>query len=284
MNTIKQKDIESKKSKVFISFVLDESGSMQTGRKEIISGMNEQIQSIKNKFSGTIVEPVVSFVKFADNVISLYEGKTMDDLKEFELMGYVPNGSTALYDAVGYTIDMVSKFDGINEEGNSSILVIVTDGDENASKRYNSSQIAEKVQTLSKTGRWTVTYLGPNNVDLTKVKQGINTSYGNMLRADLTSSVGYKGAFKSIGASMDSFYGAVATNAVSGASFSSSNFYANENNSSTEPLLTLLSNEDLNMPTVSGIYKTNPLITPLAKRPSFKVGNPDIDPQQIIGT
>ena len=60
MNTIKQRDVQNKKAKVFISFVLDESGSMQGGKNEIVSGMNEQIQTLKKKFEGEMVEPVVS--------------------------------------------------------------------------------------------------------------------------------------------------------------------------------------------------------------------------------
>jgi uncharacterized protein YegL len=226
MNTIKQKDVQEKKGKVFISFVLDESGSMSTGKDAIVSGMNEQIQTLKSKFKDGQAEVVVSFVKFADNIISLYEGKTLEDLKEFESHAYKPNGSTALYDAVGYTMDMMGRMDGINDEGNSSLVVVYTDGEENASKHFNAKQIAEKIQSLQNTKRWTITYLGPNNVDLSKVKQSISTSYGNMYSADLTSSKGYTAAFRQISSSLDVWADNASFAVASGVSYCSDSFYA----------------------------------------------------------
>lgn len=226
MNTIKSKNVQERKSKVFISFVLDESGSMSTGADAVVSGMNEQIQTLKNKFQDSPAEVVVSFVKFADNIISLYEGKTLSDLKEFESHGYRPNGSTALYDAVGYTLDMMGRMDGINDEDSSCLLVIVTDGEENASKHFNSKQIAEKIQSLNSTKRWTVTYLGPNNVDLSKVSQSMKTSYGNMYAADLSTSAGYTKAFRKIGSNLNAWADSVNVAACSGMSFASNAFYS----------------------------------------------------------
>jgi len=226
MNTIKQKDVQEKKSKVFISFVLDESGSMSTGKEAVVSGMNEQIQTLRSKFKDSQAEVVVSFVKFADNIISLYEGKGLDDLKEFETHAYKPNGSTALYDAVGYTLDQMERMDGINDESSSALMVIVTDGEENASKHFNSKQIAERVQSLNNTKRWTITYLGPNSVDLSKVKQNISTSFGNMYSADLSSSKGYQVAFRSVNSNLNMWASNVSMNATSGLSFASDAFYS----------------------------------------------------------
>jgi len=226
MNIIKQKDVQDKKGKVFISFVLDESGSMSTGQGAVVSGMNEQIQTIKNKFKDSNADVVVSFVKFSDNIISLYEGTTLENLREFESHAYKPNGSTALYDAVGYTLDMMNRMDGINDEGNSSLLVIITDGEENASRHFNSKQIAERIQSLNNTKRWTITYLGPNSVDLSSVKQSMNTSMGNMYSANLSNSLGYKSAFKSINSNLGMWADNASLAAHSGVSYTCDAFYS----------------------------------------------------------
>lgn len=226
MNTIKQKDVQERKSKVFISFVLDESGSMSVGKDAVVSGLNEQIQTLKSKFKDSQAEVVVSFVKFADNIISLYEGKTLENLVEFESHAYKPNGSTALYDGVGYCLDMMERMDGINDEGNSALVCVATDGEENASRHFNSKQIAEKIQSLQNTKRWTITYLGPNTVDLSKVKQNMHTYFGNMYSADLTSSVGYERAFKSMAVGVNSWACNVNMAIASGCSFSSDAFYS----------------------------------------------------------
>ena len=146
-------------------------------------------------------------------------------MREFESHAYRPNGSTALYDATGYTLDMMQKMEGIDEDDTTCLVLICTDGEENASKHFNAKQIAERIQTLNNTKRWTITYLGPNNVDLSKVKQGINTSYGNMLRADLTSSRGYTQAFASVNSNLGAWASNVSFNAISGCSFASNSFY-----------------------------------------------------------
>lgn len=225
MNTIKAKDVSEKKAKVFVSFVLDESSSMSTGQGAIVSGMNEQIQTLKKRFADGSVEPVVTFVKFSDNVISMYEGRTLDELQEFKQTDYKPNGMTALYDAVGYTIDTVQKLDGINDEGNSSLLIIITDGEENSSRKFNSSQISEKIKTLNGSGKWTLTYIGPNNVDLTVVNKSTNINYGNMYSVNLNDSFGYTKAFTVLGSSVETFYSGIHSAAISGCSYVSDAFY-----------------------------------------------------------
>jgi uncharacterized protein YegL len=249
MNTIKQKDYNEKKAKVFISFVLDESGSMGTGKDAVVSGINEQIQTLKTRYSGDLLEPVVTFVKFADNVMPLYEGKTIEDLKEFEPKSYAPNGSTALYDAVGYTIDKMNSLDGINDEGNSCLMVVITDGEENASKKFNSKHIAEKIQTLNKSGKWTITYLGPNDVDLSKVNKSTNISYGNMARADFSTSVGYSTAFKSLNRSMNTYISGTQLAASSGCFFASDSFYDTNTIGTTDKSI------NVGLPTITGKTK-----------------------------
>ena len=224
MNTILKKDAGTK-SKVFISFVLDESSSMSIGKDAIESGMNEQISTIKKRFGDGLVEPVVSFVKFNHEVSSLYEGKTLDDLVEFEKGMYSPNGMTALYDAVGYTLDKMEKMDGIKDEGNSALLVVITDGEENSSRKYNASQISERITALGKTEKWTITYLGPNDVDLSKVQQNTRISSGNMYSADLTSNIGYSNAFRSVNTGLNHFADNLQFAAISGCSYSSKSFY-----------------------------------------------------------
>ena len=61
--------VSTEKRKAFIAFVVDESGSMQTGKKETISGINEQIQAIRNTFKDSKdVEPIVSLIKLLASV------------------------------------------------------------------------------------------------------------------------------------------------------------------------------------------------------------------------
>lgn len=90
---------------------------------------------------------------------------------------YVPDGMTAMLDAVGGTIDRLEcRGKGIDE---ASVLVcVISDGYENASHRYGYPDVAERIQRLTETGWWTFTYLGSNQ-DLSQVSAALHIPQGN---------------------------------------------------------------------------------------------------------
>src|ERR1035437_7488867 len=93
MKTIKQK------------FVVDESGSMLSQQGTIISGFNEQLNTMKQEEKENDVRYLVTLVKFSDTVTVLYKDKPLSEVPELTTSTYVPSGWTALYDAIGATID-----------------------------------------------------------------------------------------------------------------------------------------------------------------------------------
>ncbi len=177
--TEKTKKIEEQQEIAYITFVLDESSSMGSGRTETIAGVNQQIATLKKDFpmDGKI-KAVVSFIKFASTVTPVFLNKTLDELTDINEQNYSPNGMTSMYDGVGLAIDELSKRDDIDSKSTSILLVVISDGQENNSRKYNSEQIANKVKELNETGRWTITYLGANQ-DLSKVSKQTNLSLGN---------------------------------------------------------------------------------------------------------
>ena len=75
---------------------------------------------------------------------------------------YNPSGSTALYDAIGNTIDWFRNEHDV-------LMVIVTDGEENSSKKYTKSQINKMIDEKKEKNNWTYVYLSS---DLTTERQG----------------------------------------------------------------------------------------------------------------
>ena len=76
---------------------------------------------------------------------------------------YRPDGTTALLDAIGATINDLQRSRGQELEADeaSVVVVIITDGYENSSKDYNHGQIASLIyKDLRQTGKWTFSYLG----------------------------------------------------------------------------------------------------------------------------
>lgn len=185
--------------KTYIALVLDKSGSMDTCRDEIISGYNEQLQTIKkdSKLGG---ETLISLFTFNDSVSEEFTNRDPEGVIELTKENYRPNGLTAMYDGVGRCLDYLAKFDSEGDVG--FWVIVVSDGHENASKKYGQSYIAEKVKELQKTKRWTFSYIGANQ-DLTKIREmGLNTT------AYSSTKQGSKAAFDTLKTSSSTFLGA----------------------------------------------------------------------------
>jgi hypothetical protein len=91
---------------------------------------------------------------------------------------YVPDGSTAMLDAVGQTIDRLER-EGSQIDEASVLVCVISDGQENSSTDYNYESVAERIQRLTATERWTFTYLGSNQ-DLSIVSEYLSIPMANM--------------------------------------------------------------------------------------------------------
>jgi hypothetical protein len=133
-----------------IVIVLDESGSMGSIKDKMRSGVNEFIQGQQNqKADGT----TFTLVKFSDNVSTVVDNKPIDEVKTLTENDYIPTGSTALFDAVGLTIERFSEQPKV-------LMVIVTDGEENASRKYTKKQeITKLIAKYKDEKKWNFVYL-----------------------------------------------------------------------------------------------------------------------------
>jgi hypothetical protein len=70
---------------------------------------------------------------------------------------YRPDGYTALLDAVGMSI---KDTEAIIRPGDDVIMLILTDGQENASQFFTFRQIAKEIERLKATEKWTFSFMG----------------------------------------------------------------------------------------------------------------------------
>lgn len=174
----KKKVTKNKKLKTRIFFVLDKSASMETIRSETIEHFNEQIEQVQKDSKD--METSVSLVVFDHKVEMQFFNQSLKKLKPLTLKTYHPSGSTAMYDAVGMTIDRAEKeIKDIAKKDVAILFVILSDGQENSSREYNRADVAERIQRLQETKRWTFAYLGANQ-DLSKVAEDLNLYEGNV--------------------------------------------------------------------------------------------------------
>ena len=159
--------------------IIDRSSSMSSVRDQTISGLNEQVQSMKlSQKEHDDQEQIASLVLFDSSVDhEIMWNKKVGDIEDFDRDSYSPRGCTALYDAVGASIHKLREEikDDLKERKVSVVVTILTDGEENSSRHFNGKQISSLVSEIQETGQWTVSFVGcgDNVFDVAK-SMGIN--------------------------------------------------------------------------------------------------------------
>jgi hypothetical protein len=150
-----------------INIVLDRSGSMGSCRQPTIDSFNEFIEGQKNGPD----EAIISLYRFDHEYEAVYEGRDVAVAPKLSANNYVPRGSTALLDAIGRTIDSVGARLANTPDykrPNKVVVVIVTDGQENASKEYDRSRIFSMIRHQEEAYKWTFVFLGANQDSYTE--------------------------------------------------------------------------------------------------------------------
>jgi uncharacterized protein YegL len=174
-----------KKIKNYVLFILDRSSSMETIRSEAVDAFNRQIKDTKKALEGKDhLDVEVSLVTFSTRVDTPEIWcRPLDEIKPITTEDFVPSGWTAMYDAIGYAISRIQEQPDINEDTTSVLVIIVSDGGENNSIKFNATHISTMVKEMEDTKRWTIVYEGAN-IDLKEVRQSTGLSAGNSLLFD----------------------------------------------------------------------------------------------------
>ncbi len=166
-----------KKSKTFYHIILDQSGSMSDCVNQTLKGLADQrkeILAIANEFPGQEIR--VGLTVFDHNIELKYSNLSVTELSRMNSFHYKPNGQTALLDAIGMSVAATQRL--MVNEGDSAVIIILTDGYENASKEYSHKQIKELIQAKEETGRWSFTYLGAT-LDAVEIARSMNIKAEN---------------------------------------------------------------------------------------------------------
>lgn len=148
------------KDKTVIGFLLDETGSMGSLKKETITSFNEYVQSVKDETK----DVVMTLTKFNSRKVEIaYNLTQLDSISSLDEENYQPDALTPLYDAIGQTI---REMEPHMKECKKALFVIQTDGYENASKEYSLDAIKKLIKEKEKEN-WTFVFLGANLNDKT---------------------------------------------------------------------------------------------------------------------
>ena len=141
---------------------LDESGSMAGQETRVVTSMNEYVGALPKKKTRLAVFKFDS-VRWTEH----YNGK-VKDWTPMETKDYRPGAMTPLYDSIAKAIEFASKNSGKDDK---VMVMIDTDGMENASTDHDQDSIKKKVKAKKKKG-WDFKFMASGIDDMAAAKIG----------------------------------------------------------------------------------------------------------------
>ena len=158
--------------------IVDRSGSMSGIKNDMIGGL-DQFFAEQAKDEGVTL---VDYVQFDNEYEVVFTDTPVADAKA----QLSPRGSTALLDAVGKgATDLGKKLANLPEarRPGNVIVVVVTDGYENASKEWKADGVRALIKEQEEKWNWTFTFLGAN-MDAVAVGATFGVSAGYSMTYD----------------------------------------------------------------------------------------------------
>lgn len=150
--------------RVFNLLIVDESGSMSVIERQALSGINETLGTIKKmQHIHKHLDQRVTLLTFdSEHTNFIYDNVSGSRIHQLRPQDYNPGGCTPLYDAIGRGI---SRINAQVADGDSVLVTIITDGEENCSTEYRLYMIKNLIEKLKKQN-WTFTFIGTDNLDV----------------------------------------------------------------------------------------------------------------------
>ena len=142
-----------------ITFVLDESGSMRSLAQAARDGFNEYLDE-QVSHGGPTWWTLTTFSSRSHTRFAAIPGAEVRPLNE---QTYSPGGMTALYDAVGSAVTKTqAHLERLGDDQPSDVIVVIlTDGMENSSRRWSARRVFDLITEAEDSG-WQFVFLGAN--------------------------------------------------------------------------------------------------------------------------
>ncbi len=150
-----------KKGLTELVFILDKSGSMAGLEADTIGGYNSMLTKQK-EVDG---ECLITTVLFDNDYQLLHDRIDLKGVSAITSKEYYVGGSTALIDAMGRTIHKIKNAQKNTLEdyrAEKVMFVIITDGEENASREYSSDKVKDLIEKQKSKYGWEFIFLGAN--------------------------------------------------------------------------------------------------------------------------
>lgn len=177
--------------KNYVGLSRDHSGSMGSIARPAARDYNSKITSIREASIANNQDTIVSVVECGygstDRVRRAIVNSSVTALTPLQESEYQADGrGTPLWDSVGELIEMFESVPDANDKDVSFLIMAITDGDENSSRKYSPSLLAQKIRQLEATDRWTFVFRVPRGSG-GKIARTLGISEGNIQEWDQTS-------------------------------------------------------------------------------------------------
>jgi Mg-chelatase subunit ChlD len=150
-----------------IVLLLDRSGSMASCRENALAGVNGYLREVAD--DPALIGGRITLLTFDNESIdTVRDDVALAVCPPLETSEFVPRGATPLLDAVAKAVSLLDGYEGRADD--PRILVVLTDGYENASQEHTRASVSALLKARQAAG-WLVLYLGANQDSWAEAQQ-----------------------------------------------------------------------------------------------------------------
>lgn len=149
--------------KTDITLLLDRTGSMAAVRNDTVGGFNTFLAE-QQRQDGECTFSLVQFDDINPQEV-VHEARPIREVPPLTEETFMPRGSTPLLDALGRLMTRTGeRLKGLpaHQRPEKVIFVILTDGQENASREYTRTRVFEMIRHQRDVYKWEFVFLGSN--------------------------------------------------------------------------------------------------------------------------
>lgn len=125
--------VNAKLARTHLVLVLDASAAMADMADAARAAFNQQVR-LAHELATATHRLSVSVVQFAQTARVVLRHAPVQALRALDAADYAPAGAAALFDALGVALDLVFEHPGRDAPGASALVVLITDGVDDASR------------------------------------------------------------------------------------------------------------------------------------------------------
>lgn len=224
--------------KLYVGILRDHSGSMDWLSRPAMEDYNSLIATIKNASEAQDVDTIVFTTKFGVGVDGRFEREAVNSsvsrLKA--LTSYKADGSyTPVWDALADMLDQLGKVPDANDENVSFLVLLVTDGEDNHSFKWNGPMTGDRITRLQDSGNWTITFRVPLSKKDRLIRNGIPA--GNIMEWNVSDRNDFERSSQVTTRAVSNYFGALSRGVRS-----TNSFYADAGNITKAAARSVLTN------------------------------------------